>query len=106
MKYAKKVMYVSDNSFLSKLDEKMNKILNQKIPADEKVKMYNQVLETYMMNIPEKPEPPKMHEEDRTFLVNNLSKDKIHLHEDDRNFWLKKLERTRCICMMMIGIFW
>ena len=63
MKYATKFMVVpyvprlenSDEKFLTNLDSEMSRILtNQKMSTDEKVKMYNQALQRFIINNPQK----------------------------------------------------
>ena len=93
MRYAKKVVYVpyTGNDFLSSLDQKMSKILSQKIPVDEKVKLYNQTLETYLVNVPEKTDPKvHLHDEDRQF----LSEKPVKLDLKDKQFLAQKVNRA------------
>ena len=93
MKYAKKVVYVpfTGDTYLTSLDQKMSKILSQKIPIDEKVKLYNHTLETYLLNVPEKSDPKDhLHEEDKQFLVEKPAK----LDLKDKQFLIHKVKKA------------
>ena len=93
MKYAKKVVYVpfTGDTYLTSLDQKMSKILSQKIPIDEKVKLYNQTLETYLLNVPEKSDPKvHLHDEDKQFLVEKPAK----LDLKDKQFLIHKVNKA------------
>lgn len=99
MRYAKKVIMVphtEQNNFLNTLDVKMGKILTQRLPVDEKVKLYNQALETYLINVPEKQDPKiRLHEEDRSFIVENQPKPiEKSLNIEDRQFIAEKVNEV------------
>ena len=59
-------------TILSKLDEEMNEILNNDLPEDEKVKLYNQILRRYLTFQEKEHEPVKMEVRSQTSAAQEL----------------------------------
>ena len=94
MKFANKLMIVPYNysfeapikNYLSTLDQEMNEILNQKLPDDQKVKLYNSILVKYKSNYdPIVYENQPANIEKITSLIEDVKKETKELDEDLKN---------------------
>ena len=90
MKFANKLMIVPYNysyetplkNYLSSLDAEMNEILNQKIPDDQKVKLYNSVLVKYKSNYDQSVYENQPNIEAITSLIEDVKKETKELDQD------------------------